>query len=310
MGFEPTPPQRVNADEQSSQERYYQLKFKLAVTGETKQLKRGDDVRAWLGNIERLCLYYGYNDEDSRMFICSNIKGEVLKSYAAAVMEENAGCSLRELIRALGVALGAKSQAIVVAEGESIRRQRGESVPLFGLRVQDVRNCFVSTDPYKEMVSNSEGFRQGTLVMFYRGLRSKKFVKECVENEVKTIQEAVKCIMNFVALKIRLASLGGKTDIAFADKQLLHEGKFIVNSLDKREEGELDFDGNEIVVEKVTESAVNCLQPVSQSVDECKKCGKKHAVSRKSCPAYGKKCYKCRARGHLAGKCYAEVQLA
>ena len=75
------------------QEQYYRLKFKLAVTGNTTQLKRGDDVRAWLGNIEELCQYYGYNNEDSRMFICSNIKGEVLKSYASAIMKENAECN-------------------------------------------------------------------------------------------------------------------------------------------------------------------------------------------------------------------------
>ena len=294
------------------QEQYYRLKFKLAVTGNTTQLKRGDDVRAWLGNIEELCQYYGYNNEDSRMFICSNIKGEVLKSYATAIMKENAECSLRELIEVLSVALGAKSRAIVIAECASIRRQRGESVPLFGLRVQDVRNCLVSTDTEREIVSSSEGFQLGTLEMFYCGLRSKKFVKECVENEVKTIQEAVKCIMNFVAMKIRLASLGGKNDIAFAkDKQLLqkpHEGKSFVNSLGTQDEKELDFDGNEIVIETVTKSVVNCLEPVSQSVDECGKCGKQHDVSRKSCPAYGRNCYRCRKRGHLASLCRSEKQ--
>ena len=242
------------------------------------------------------------------MFICSNIKGEVLKSYAARIMEENSECSLPELIKILGVALGAKSREILVAESHSIKRKRGESVPLFGLRVRDVGNCFFSNDQERELISGTEYFQEGSLHMFYRGLRSKKFVRECHENEVKTVQEAVECIMNFVVRNISLASMDKKKDILFAkDRELMqnpHKGKVFVNSLFKLEKGELNFDGQEARECGDQRVTISDLWAVSQARSDCQECGERHPPSRKSCPANGKKCYKCRGRNHLASKCY------
>ena len=144
--------------------------------------------------------------------------------------------------------------------------------------------------------------------MFYRGLRSKRFVRECHENEVKTVQEAVECIMNFVARNISLANMDKKKDVPFAkDRELMqnpHKGKEFVNSLFKLEKGELDFDGREAHEFRDQGVTVACLQTVSQARSDCQKCGENHPPSRKSCPAIGKKCYKCRGRNHLASKCF------
>ena len=59
-------------------------------------------------------------------------------------------------------------------------------------------------------------------------------------------------------------------------------------------------------VHKLTNNATKRIKPTratSESLIECKFCGKKHRYGRVFCPAYGKQCSRCHGRNHFSIKC-------
>ena len=196
----------TSEDSKNFTEKLSKLKYKMTITGKPNKLKDGDDVRAWICNMEHLCHFYEFNDLESRTFIYSNVKNNTRKKHVANIMKDNPSCPLPELLTALSIGLGAKTSGFIVAENYSMRRKKGETVANFGQRVHDVARCKVATDPNGEALLKSEIFQFDTLNLFFRGLRSRKFVEECCEREVKTIEEAIIVITLFTTNQLRLAN--------------------------------------------------------------------------------------------------------
>ena len=236
------------------------------------------------------------------MFIFSHVEDYSLKMQVANIMKDNANASIPELMTALQIGLGAKSRAIVMAEAKNMVRKNQESVQGFSLRVQDIQHRKYMADPDGKWLLRNETVAIETMDIFFTGLRSEKFVKECLRQNVKTLEDAVCVITNYVAQNIRLQNCMAKSGkpIPFSeDKELyLHpeQGIFYVNAM--FDAGELDLDGNMAVEHEETVNAI-------VSANQCEACGmhKSHSQSDGKCPAFGKICYKCNRWNHFSSLC-------
>ena len=132
------------------------MRLKQAVTGPVKRYRQGENVKAWLSNMEFLINYYEYDNEAARMFIYNHIDCSTIKLSVSNIMKEHRGCSIPELMTALNIGLGAKRHAIVIAEERTMKRQNGKPVQPFGLRVSDVINQKVMSDPDGKMLMDTE----------------------------------------------------------------------------------------------------------------------------------------------------------
>ena len=327
--------------------KFRELKHKQSITEPVKYFREGDDVRAWLGYIELMINYYEFSNESARMFIYNHVDSSTIKNYVANIMKEYRGCSIPDLMTALYIGLGGKSRSIVIAESKKMKRKNGETVQRFGLRVDDVIHQKAMADPKGKMLIDTEYVKSDALDIFYKGLRSQKFVRECLEREVKTIQEATIVIANYVAREIRLSDYSANCDnIPFkADCDLYlkpHGGKFFANSLFSI--GELDMDGNEAIAnlavvndtepqdgnESIADLAVvNAIKlkakplvtkqskitakpcnVMMQKEVTCLKCGQVRNQAKHDCPAKSQKCHKCKKKDHFASMCNRTVKPA
>ena len=231
---------------QNYQDKFNQLRYKTTVTGPPKKFKAGEDVRAFLSNMEFLIDYYGHDEEEARMFLYNQFEDNGLKMTVSDIMRQNRGCTIPELMAQLSIGLGAKSRAIILAESRNMKRHDGEAVQPFGMRVIDITQRKVLSDPNGKILLESDYVTEDALNTFYRGLRSKKFVEECLDQDAKSIQDAIVIITNYTARRIRLEECISDKEISFSsDKELFQhpeKGKFFVNAIFTA--NELDMNGN------------------------------------------------------------------
>ena len=215
-------------------------------------------------------------------------------------MREHQSAPLEELIVYLQIHLGAKSRAIILAEARNIRRKNNEGIPPYSLRVRDIFEKKVLTDPNGPEVIKTEFYQNEMLQAFYHGLRSRYFMDECLKANCKDIKEAVICISNTVAREIELDSVEKEKEISLQnDKDLyLHpeKGTFYINNL--FQVGELNFDGD-MAVDPT--STVNFI-----SRESCSGCG--GSISHTKCPAMNKTCWNCKKIGHFGRFCKSRGQ--
>ena len=156
---------------QNYQDKFNQLCYKTTVTGPPKKFKAGEDVRAFLRNMEFLIDYYGHDEEEARMFLYNQFEDNGLKMTVSDIMRQNRGCTIPELMAQLSIGLGAKSRAIILAESRNMKRHDGEAVQPFGMRVIDITQRKVLSDPNGKILLESDYVTKDALNTFYRGLR-------------------------------------------------------------------------------------------------------------------------------------------
>ena len=179
-------------------ERYDELRYKQSVMGPTRKYKRGDDITNWLTHITFAVEYYGYDGKDARIFLYNNFEDLNKKQAVADIMRENGDCSFDELLTQIAIQLGAKSRSIVMAESRKMRREDGEPVQDFHIRVKNIITRKMMTDPMGKYLLDSSIFHQECLDVFYRGLRSRALAKEAMDKGAQTVKEALIHISNFV----------------------------------------------------------------------------------------------------------------
>ena len=254
--------------------------------------------------MEFLIDYYGHDEEEARMFLYNQFEDNGLKMTVSDIMRQNRGCTIPELMAQLSIGLGAKSRAIILAESRNMKRHDGEAVQPFGMRVIDITQRKVLSDPNGKILLESDYVTEDALNTFYRGLRSKKFVEECLDQDAKSIQDAIVIITNYTARRIRLEECISDKEISFSsDKELFQhpeKGKFFVNAIFTA--NELDMNGN-VAVDR--EDFINNVGYSNSS--SCFRCGgnKSHPQNNNVCPAIGQTCYKCKGRDHFSNKCNA-----
>ena len=229
-------------------------------------------------------------------------------------MRENEFSSIEELLDEISILLGAKSMAILQAEGRNMKRYDGETVQFFALRVQKLITKRVRTEPMSDILLESQFVKEEALDIFLRGLRSTEFVQVVLEEEARTIREALLVIDSYVARKIRLEGLTGqmgKEPIPFCDDKKLYLNpqrvKQVCNKLH-----DLDLQGTAAVnkndaLTKQSGKFEKTTFPLSESgefpiCNGCGSCGS-HYSSDGICPAFGKKCGLCNKKGHLRSMC-------
>ena len=271
------------------------------ILGPQKKYKTGDDLREWITSIQIAVQWLQLTEHEARMYIYSHIEDLAVKSSVKHVMREHQSAPLAELIVYLQIHLGAKSRAIILAEARNICRKNNEAVPPYSLRVRDIFEKKVLTDPNGPEVIKTEFYQVEMLQAFYRGLRSRFFMDECLKAGCKDLKEAVICISNVVACQIELDNVPNQEkDISLNNDKELHlhpeKGTFYVNNL--FQVGELNFDG-EVAVDST--SAMNFI-----SNSSCTACG--FDASHSVCPAKDKECYQCHRTGHYGRLCRSKNQ--
>ena len=192
-----------------------------------------------------------------------------------------------------------------------MRREDGEPVQDFHIRVKNIITRKMMTDPMGKYLLDSSIFHQECLDVFYRGLRSRALAKEAMDKGAQTVKEALIHISNFVGIEIRLEDCDDKKEIPFAtDKDLYlnpSKGKFVCNSIFKV--GELDQDGNVAVnfQEYEDEQTINAVTQIPSHL-VCQQCGNHKFHGGYPCPALGKKCNLCGKEDHFREMCKSGLQ--
>lgn len=172
-------------------ERYNDLKIKSLILGPQKKYKTGDDLREWITSIQIAVQWLQLTEHEARMYIYSHIEDLAVKSSVKHVMREHQSAPLAELIVYLQIHLGAKSRAIILAEARNICRKNTEAVPPYSLRVRDIFEKKVLTDPNGPEVIKTEFYQVEMLQAPYRGLRSRFFMDECLKAGCKDLKETL-----------------------------------------------------------------------------------------------------------------------
>ena len=217
--------------------------------------------------------------------------------------------SIEELLNEISLLLGAKSMAILQAEGRNMKRYDGETVQFFALRVQKLITKRVRTEPMSDILLESQFVKEEALDIFLRGLRSTEFVQVVLEEEAKTIKEALLAIDSYVARKIRLEGLAGQMGEEpipiSVDKKLYLNPQRVKQVCNKLQD--LDLHGTAKASTKQASKFEETTFPLSESggFPLCNGCGScsSHYSSDGICPAFGKKCGLCNKKGHLRSMC-------
>ena len=294
--------------------KYDEFKYRMAVLGEVRNFKEGDSISDWLEYMRVIVKWLKFSDEEIKVFVYGHIENFRLKASVANIMTEKEYSSIEELLAEISFLLGAKSMAILKAEGRNLKRYDGETVHFFALRVQKMITKRVETEPMSEILLESQFVKDEALDIFLRGLRSTKFARVVLEEEAKTVKEAVKVIDSFVAREVRLEGLREKMNSEQipirVDKELYlnpQREKLVCNNM-----LELNVAGNVVVdKDKISKKQSGHCKETTFPLNEsgrfplCNGCGScsSHYFSEGVCPAFGKKCGLCNKKGHLRCMC-------